>query len=222
MTKGVLNLTHRDSHERPEPMEPGTPINVALELDATSWVFTAGHRLRLAINGADYPNAWPSPFQYDGTIHLGGDHGSFLTLPVIGPTDERLPMPDLRPARPVPATVSSVSEPPVWRVTRDRITGATEVHVKTGSTTTVNSGLTVRSSSDGLASVVADDPAHAFARGSSEVALIRPGQVIAARTRGEIKSDETAFHVTIELVVTIDDQPFRTAAWARSFERLLL
>jgi len=34
----------------PEPMRPGAKL-VKLELDATSWVFPAGHRLRLSLAG---------------------------------------------------------------------------------------------------------------------------------------------------------------------------
>jgi uncharacterized protein len=40
-------------------MRPGVVEEVELELDATSWVFPAGHRLRLSLAGADWPNLVP-------------------------------------------------------------------------------------------------------------------------------------------------------------------
>ena len=61
VSRGVLNLTHRDGHAAPRPLEPGVPTPVELELEATSWIFEAGHRVRLALAGSDWPNTWPPP-----------------------------------------------------------------------------------------------------------------------------------------------------------------
>jgi len=72
VTKGVLNLTHRESHARPTPIEPGQIYEVTVPLDATGWRFAPGHHLRIGVSGADFPNAWPSPKPYVGRIHLGG------------------------------------------------------------------------------------------------------------------------------------------------------
>ena len=57
VSRGLLNLTHRASHTTPEELVPDTAYEVSVELDATSWVFDAGARLRLAIAGADWPTA---------------------------------------------------------------------------------------------------------------------------------------------------------------------
>ena len=65
VSRGVLNLTHRESHSEPKPLEPGVPTAIELELEATSWIFEPGHRLRLALAGSDWPNTWPPP-------HAGG------------------------------------------------------------------------------------------------------------------------------------------------------
>ena len=61
VSRGVLNLTHRESHAAPKPLEPGVPTPVELELELTSWIFEPGHRLRLALAGSDWPNTWPPP-----------------------------------------------------------------------------------------------------------------------------------------------------------------
>ena len=61
VTRGVLNLTHRDSHEHPEPLEPGRPTRVMLELDGIAQAVPAGHRLRLALSPAYWPWLWPAP-----------------------------------------------------------------------------------------------------------------------------------------------------------------
>ena len=61
MARGFLNLTRRRSLTDPEPMRPGVVEEVELELDATSWVFPAGHRLRLSLarGGLAEPGASP-------------------------------------------------------------------------------------------------------------------------------------------------------------------
>ena len=61
VSRGVLNLTHRESHAAPKPLEPGAPTPIELELELTSWIFEPGHRVRLALAGSDWPNTWPPP-----------------------------------------------------------------------------------------------------------------------------------------------------------------
>ncbi len=64
VSRGVLNLTHRNGHDAPEPLEPGVATPVELELEATSWIFEPGHRVRLALAGSDWPNTWPPPLRW--------------------------------------------------------------------------------------------------------------------------------------------------------------
>jgi len=61
VTRGVLNLTHRDSHETPSPLVPGETVAVSIELNAIAHAFPPGHRIRLAVSPAYWPWAWPSP-----------------------------------------------------------------------------------------------------------------------------------------------------------------
>ena len=96
VARGFLNLAQRRSRTDPEPMRPGVVEAVALELDATSWVFPAGHRLRLSLAGADWPNLVPPPAPVTLTVERDG---SALTLPALdGPGPS--PPPSLPPPRP--------------------------------------------------------------------------------------------------------------------------
>ena len=61
VTRGLLNLTHRRSHESPEPLVPGEPTPVTLRLRSMGYAFPAGHRIRLALSPTYWPWAWPSP-----------------------------------------------------------------------------------------------------------------------------------------------------------------
>jgi predicted acyl esterase len=58
---GVLNLTHRESHEQPALLAPGERYRVRIKLNDAGSVFPAGHKVRLAISTAYWPMVWPSP-----------------------------------------------------------------------------------------------------------------------------------------------------------------
>jgi putative CocE/NonD family hydrolase len=72
---GVLNLTHRDGHEKPALLVEGVRYRVRVKLNDAGSVFPAGHRIRLALSTAYWPLIWPSPEQatlkvFAGTLDL--------------------------------------------------------------------------------------------------------------------------------------------------------
>jgi len=85
VTYGVLNLTHRDSHEFPEPLEPGKSYRVRLQLNDVAQQFPAGHRIRIALSNHMWPLLWPSPEPVTVTLATGT---STLDLPVRSPRDD--------------------------------------------------------------------------------------------------------------------------------------
>src|SRR5882724_2389331 len=95
VTYGVLNLTHRDSHLEPTPLEPGRRYRVRLQLNDIAYGFPAGHRVRLALSTSYWPIVWPSPAAAGVTIFTGA---SVLTLPE-------------RPARPEDTALPAFGEP---------------------------------------------------------------------------------------------------------------
>ena len=64
VVRGMANLAHRggDGEDGPEAVTPGEPVDLDLELEAIAWTLEAGHRLRLDLASADWPNAWPPPY----------------------------------------------------------------------------------------------------------------------------------------------------------------
>jgi hypothetical protein len=75
----LLNLTHRASHEHPEPLDPGRRCAVRLQLNDAAHAFPAGHRIRLALSTTYWPIAWPSPEAATITLSTGSGR---LSLPV--------------------------------------------------------------------------------------------------------------------------------------------
>ena len=91
VTRGFLNLTHRDTHEHPEPLEPGRRYKVAFRLNAIGHAFRAGHRIRVSLSPSYWPLIWPSPEPVTLTVHAGA--ASSIAFPVRPPRaeDERCP-----------------------------------------------------------------------------------------------------------------------------------
>jgi putative CocE/NonD family hydrolase len=90
-----FNGTHRNSARRPEDIEPGRIFPLDIEMHFTSWVFPAGHRIRLSVNNAQWPMLWPTPFAVTSSLYMGGANGSHLVLPVVPPGPGATP--DFRP-----------------------------------------------------------------------------------------------------------------------------
>ena len=85
VTYGLLNLTHRESHEKPQPLEPGRWYRVRLQLNDLAHAFPPGSRIRVAISTSYWPIAWPPPVPVTLTVRTGISH---LTLPVRPPREE--------------------------------------------------------------------------------------------------------------------------------------
>ncbi len=121
VTYGLLNLTHRDGHEDPRPLEPGERYRVRVELNAVAQAFPAGHRIRLSLSSSYWPLAWPPPEPAMVTVHTGQ---STLTLPVrpMAEADEVPARPFGEPegTEPLPATQIEPGEQR-WTVSRDLI-----------------------------------------------------------------------------------------------------
>ncbi len=77
---------HRVFAEDARELVPGEPVELLFEMEPTSNVFDAGHRLRLTIQGADKDNAQtpaltPAPVL---TVHRDETRPSAVLLPVVG------------------------------------------------------------------------------------------------------------------------------------------
>ena len=113
---GVLNLTHRDSHEHPTLLAPGQRYRVRVQLNDAGSVFPAGHKIRLAISTAYWPMVWPSPETATLQIFAG-----ILDLPQRPPNsaDAALsPFPEPETAPPEKPTISHRDGVRVERIER--------------------------------------------------------------------------------------------------------
>jgi len=116
VTYGVLNLAHRDGHEKPALLVVGERYRVRIQLNDAGSVFPAGHRVRLALSTAYWPMIWPSPDK--ATLMI---FGGALDLPLRLPrdTDARLsPLPPPESAPPEKPTRLRRGEMRIERIDR--------------------------------------------------------------------------------------------------------
>jgi putative CocE/NonD family hydrolase len=128
VTYGLLNLTHRDSSEHPEPLEPGKRYRVEVSLNHIGHVFPAGNRLRVSISTSYWPLAWPSPQPARLTVYTGQ---SVLSLPERPRRDESdaaitFAEPEGAPATPTRRVEAGQHK---WRVLRDLETDESTLEV---------------------------------------------------------------------------------------------
>ena len=105
LARGVLNLTRRHGLSTAEPLVPGRIERVEVPLQVCGAIVPAGHRLRVAIAGADWPLAWPPPRPATLTIHQDAAHPSSIRLPI------QPGLTSLGPDLGVPGPLPSLSEP---------------------------------------------------------------------------------------------------------------
>jgi uncharacterized protein len=87
---GILNLTHRDGHDRIVPMVPGERTLAQFSMNVMGERIAAGHRLRLALSTSYWPMVWPSPEPV--TLTVFASSASLLAIPERppGPHDDAL------------------------------------------------------------------------------------------------------------------------------------
>ncbi len=87
----AFNGTHRNSARQPQDLKPGEEFDLGIEMHFTSWVFPEGHRIRFAVNNAQWPMLWPTPYPMTTTLRLGGEDGAQVMLPVVPPGKRETP-----------------------------------------------------------------------------------------------------------------------------------
>jgi putative CocE/NonD family hydrolase len=77
---------HRAFREDAEPLKPGEPARLQFDFLPMSYVFKAGHRIRITVAGADYREKDRMPVTPAAEVTILGDkaHDSTVSLPFVG------------------------------------------------------------------------------------------------------------------------------------------
>jgi len=226
VSAGILNLTHRRSHDRPEPLTPGLVEEVRVSLRPAGYRFLAGNRIRVSVASAAWPVIWPSPDPATFELHAGGDRPSRLILPVIpaagGPGD--VPVPSFKTTPPAMPEVGGegAADPPTWRIAEDVIGGTVTVTIHDGGEDILDDGRRLYAAE--TLALAASDATPAVATMAANVVYRWQEHAFSTeiRARSRQASDHDAFDLTVELEVDVDGEAFFRRTWHESIPRRLV
>ena len=219
VVRGLLNLAHRGSRSDPSPLEPGKSVDIELELEAVAWTFEVGHRIRLDLAGADWPNAWSPPATATLTIDR---EASELELPVLDGQPPVLDVPAL------PASEREQHDPRAqgpdgwsrWRIEHDVLGEERRAVAEYGYDSEPDGQIPGHSQTyGGTVGVSTVDPGRAWADGGARFEVRYPEATCEATSRLRVRSDRDAYHVEIDLVVTEDGRERGRRRWERTIPR---
>ena len=206
VTRGLLNLAHRRSSTEPQRLDG--PAEIELELEATSWTFERGHRIRLSLAGSDWPNIWPPP----SAEPLSLDRSTLvLTLPAVPPGGAGRPG-----FAPPPPREPEVEQQVTWVVERDVLARETRARIGHGAAYDAEHGARVDERYEGTIAVSPHDPAHGSAHATSAYRIAWPEAECAATAELDLRSDAAAYHVTVTVTAEADGERHE-----RRFERVI-
>jgi hypothetical protein len=107
-------------------------------------------------------------------------------------------------------------------VTRDALTGRLISEIRFQTAHATPEGTRIERDAWSACEVDPVDPGHAIARARHRCASSRDGHTVESRADAVIAGDATEFHVTIDLSVTVDDEPPVTRRWDERISRVLL
>lgn len=223
----VLNLTHRDSHETPEPLVPGKPYRVRVTLSACGHRFLPGHRIRVSVGTAYWPAIWPAPSAATVTVLPAG---STLALPVRDPAAPQAEVCFAPPAH-GPRTPMTQTDPGLMlrQSSFDHLTGVA-TYVTEGRGGLFGEGV-VRFDEIGTElehnlrrelTIRPEDPLSARYVLTQSYEMGREGWRTRVETVTEMTSDATHFHLSGHLVAREGDSEVARRDWSETIPRHLI
>jgi len=222
ITYGVLNLTHRESHEHPSELIPGQSYTVTVQMNDIAQNIPAGHRIRLALSNTLWPLFWPSPKPVALTLSTSG---SSLVLPTRESTkdDKNLaPFPPAESATPQQAE-ALVKGDYQRLIEKDEVTGETRVTVidDSGMTRLPKIGWEHGSVSRQYFAITEGDPNSASIRTHWTTRSKRPDCGLDTRTETHttLTSTETEFRVQARIEAFEGEKLVYSNTWDKCVTR---
>lgn len=219
VVRGMMNLTHRTSRSEPTPMPPGEWVELELELEACAWTFDAGHRIRLDLAGADWPNAWAPP---TAAILEIDRVTTELQLPVLVGPAPVAEIPSL------PPSTSAQLDPRErrgsdhwrWEIVEDVVGHERRAVATYGGDEPADGEVpAMRTRYGGSVGVSLVDPGRAWADGETDLEIGFPEATCRAWSRVRMDSDAETYRVSLELAVSEDGVERWRRTWERAFPR---
>jgi putative CocE/NonD family hydrolase len=222
VTRGLLNLTHRKSHEDPSVLVPGRRYTVHVRLDAIAQAVGAGHHLRVAVSPTYWPWAWPSPEPVTLTLVAGE-----LCLPVRPPRAgdaELAPFDEPEWAPPLELEVLSLA-PAEYVVSRDYANGVYELvrRPRYGpGAVRFPDGLEYEQDAKDVFRIVEGDPLSASCRCEYGITISRGDWRTRVESFSTMSADADTFYVTSAVNAYEGSTRVFAKTWSASIPRDLL
>lgn len=214
ISQGNRNPARLDGHAAKQPLTEGELRTVEIPMHPTSTVVPAGHRLRLCIAGADFPDLWPTPRLYKINIHRGGENGSWIDIPVVPKRPDPLPAPNLQPARTDLHAPDSSGDIDLHVVHHHLGTRAAGFETRRTSRHHVDTDTILTGDHHSEVTTDADRPWTTNLRADSRFELLRPFGSISAR----VQSLLTPFALQATAEIDVDGQPFFRRTWTKTID----
>ncbi|WP_200416012.1 CocE/NonD family hydrolase [Virgibacillus salexigens] len=220
ISSGVLNLTHRNSHEYPDKLIPGEKYQVSVQLDAIGQHIPIGHRLELAVSPAYWPSAWPSPKAVTLTLHTGEDTKLSLPIRKAQSNDEQVRFENPEIAQVMEKKVLRMEERS-RKVSHDTVTGAwkLEDYSDEGERKLVTNGLEYGSKNKNTYTIKENDPLSATASCEWELKVGRGDWQTKLVTFSEMTSDEANFYLTNTMSAFENGEKIFSKTWNKEIKR---
>ena len=221
---GVLNLTHRDSHEFPTPLAPGEPFTATVQLNMIGYTLPAGHRWRVSLSPTHWPLIWPSPRPVRLTLFTG--EPSQLVLPIRPPQPGDAQLTPFQPAEGAPPLPIEMVRTAKTQRTKcvDIVTGRTELQnvFDFGRVRFSDNGLEYEDITTDTYTIQEGDPLSATVRCDRLLEYQREDWRIRIETLSTMTSDAAIFHVTNQLDAYEDATRVFTKTWTFRIPRDLV
>jgi len=224
VTSGLLNLTHRDSHEKPTPLKPGKTYEAVVDLDDIAHAFKKGHRIAVSVSTSYWPIAWPSPEPVTLTVYSGD---SYLNLPVRPLRRQDAKLADFGPAEmaaPTPYKSHTLEAKTTRRVTRDLLSGRMQVDFPrwTYKKEMTDIGITVTSEGNAIYTITDGDPLSAKVTTDNYVELQRKDTTIRHHSWGSMSCAKTHFVIEMQLEAHEQGKLVFERKWQKKIKRDLV
>ncbi len=220
ISRGVLNLTHREGHDAPALVIPGEAMDVEIELDVMGQAVAAEHRLRVAISTTYWPWLWPSPAPVTILVETGS--ACWLELAIRPATAPDGPSPGFGPAETGPRLKAEIEEDTAFHVVeRDLATGRIALRMNQDGDRRMRlpDGVALGERNLDVYTICGGDPLSAVVTCDRTLTWSRNDVRVRIETRSRLSSTTTEFLLHEHLEVFEDENLFFERTWDREIPR---
>jgi putative CocE/NonD family hydrolase len=218
---GLLNLTHRQGHEKLELMKPGLEYSISINLNATAHRLSPGHRWRLSISPTYWPHAWPSPEPVILTLNTDSD--THLILPIRGENELDAILSEFgQPEGAAPMEHENLrleSSSRIFKYHQAEGRLQMEDHIDEGRNCLIYNGIIYDSIIDNKFSIVEGQPLSARVQCDRKVEISRGDWQTRIETSSVMTADSTFFHLSNILDAYENQTRIFTKSWTKSIPR---